>query len=134
MFRHLAGGEDPNAESIYRWHIDKRSGSRMQAGLTTDNWKRNLDDYVMSAKGLLLAMQRDGFSEDHPIPVDPDGEILNGSHRLACALCLKLKVVPVEYSDKHAWAPDWNYGWFLQHGIEISQLQGIMTDFYEMQR
>ena len=102
---------------VYAWHIDKRIGPRMKAGLVTDNWKRSLDDYYFSAFRLFTSMQEFGFLPNEPVPVDPDGEILGGAHRLACALALGIEDVPVSHSTNKVWAPPWHREWFVEHGM-----------------
>lgn len=97
----------------------------MRAGLTTDAVKRNVADYRLAATDLLQNML-EGFDPRHPIPIDPDGELLNGSHRLACAIALGIKGVPVELHSRRAWAPPWNAAWFLAHGMkpdEVAKLE-----------
>lgn len=128
FFRHLVGGNDRDSERVYRWHIDQRSGNRIRAGVATDRWKRSLDDYVEAACRLVGSMAF-GFDPAFPIPVDPDGEILDGSHRLACALALGLGAVPVERSDRHVWAPHWGYDWFVERGMPADDLERTLADW-----
>lgn len=131
FFRHLLGGDDPEAVELYRWHIWKRSGARMQAGLATDVNKRGIDDYLAGAVWLYQSMGMSGYDPNHPVPVDPDGELLNGSHRVACALALGIACVPVEQSTRRIWAPAWNAEWFRVNGLDdetIDSLQLIMTE------
>lgn len=128
LFRHLHNGGDPDAERLYRWHLWERSGHRMQAGLATDHWKRGIDDYVRSAIGLAHSMAQRGF--DGPsIPIDPDGELLDGSHRLGCALALGLESVPVEHKTRKVWAPAWDLAWFLSHGMSGEDLVRLQADY-----
>ena len=114
FFRHLYGGEDPDSERVYRWHIEKRSGGRMEAGLATDKWKTQTDDYVSSATGLFKSMSAGGFDERYPVPIDPDGELLDGSHRVSCALALEIPHIAVELRPDYVWAPAWDYLWFIE--------------------
>jgi len=131
FFRHLYGGEDPDSEHSYRLHIEARSGPRMEAGVATDQWKTETDDYVSSATGLFVSMSRDGFNPDHPIPIDLDGELFNGSHRLACALALKIPVVPTAINDAYVWAPAWDYYWFTCN-MPRSGNKRILHDWFEL--
>lgn len=101
----------------------------MEVGLATDGWKGSLDDYRHSAEALVHSMQLLGFDTIYPVPVDPVGELLNGSHRVACALALGIAEVPVERHATMAWAPDWDYMWFARNGmdtIHLSELQRVM--------
>lgn len=125
FFLHLLGGDDKEAADLYDWHIWERSGHRMKAGLTTDVSKRNVADYRFCAADLLRSMDR-GFDPRHPIPTDPIGELLNGSHRLACAIALGINGVPVIRHSTPVWAPDWDAAWFLAHRMaadEVAKLE-----------
>ena len=130
LFRSLlGGGSDPDAERVYKWTIEKRSGHRMAAGLKTDKWKRSVDHYLISAKALLNAMAHEGFDPQYAIPVDPEGELLDGSHRLAAALVLKMADVPVVRPSTVAWAPAWGRQWFADQGMSVSDLERIERDW-----
>lgn len=126
FFLHLLGGDDKEAADLYDWHIWERSGHRMKAGLTTDVIKRNVADYRFCAADLLRSMER-GFDPSHPIPIDPDGELLNGSHRLACAIALGIKGAPVELHSRPVWAPAWDAAWFLAHGMNLDDVARLET-------
>lgn len=118
FFRHLLGGKDANAERIYRWHIEQRSGPRMQLGLPTDQWKKTTADYVKGARDLLRSMEQYGFMPLRgSIPVDPDGELLGGAHRVACAMALGIPLVSINRLGSHVWAPPWCREWFIEHGM-----------------
>ena len=106
----------------------------MQAGLATDQWKRTEDDYVNSATDLLHSMQQFGFLQSEPIPIDINGELFGGAHRLACAIALQIKLVPVVTIQHAVWAPPWNEAWFVEHGIAPSDLKQIRDDFELLSR
>ena len=129
FFQALQWGHDPDAERVYRWMIAKRSGHRMQAGIATDQWKLTLTDYVNTASALLSSMRAGGFSAERPIPIDPDGELLDGSHRVACALTLGIAQVPVERRPQRAWAPPWGEAWFLANRIWDKDLERVRRDY-----
>lgn len=100
----------------------------MAAGLATDVWKQTIDHYVSAASTLYRSMVQGGFDDRCPIPVDPFGEILNGSHRLACALALDLESVPVDQKNRPVWAPPWGEAWFKDNGLEPRELEAIRWD------
>jgi hypothetical protein len=128
--RHLLGGNDADADRVYRWHLQKRLGARMAAGLPCDGWKTSVDDYVRSAIQLVQGMQWCGLRD--PVPIDPSGELLNGAHRVACALALGLGSIPVVREMRQAWAPAWGYDWFVQNGMSEGDLQRLRSDWREM--
>ena len=126
----LHGGEDKDAERVYRWHIATRIDSNRRAGLGMDTGKaRHPDLYVIEAKNLLASMQRQGFRLDCAIPLDPDGELLNGSHRTASALALGLASVPVVKGNRKVFAPAWDEGWFIANKCPADDLERIRKDF-----
>jgi hypothetical protein len=134
FFEHLLGGSDPEADLLYRWHIEERSGQRMRMGLATDRWKREVEDYVAAATDLLWAMKSMGFSTEGAVPVDPSGEILDGSHRVACALALRIKEIPVTREWRMVWAPPWDYAWFMAKGMSGDNLNRLEADFTRLAR
>jgi hypothetical protein len=107
----------------------QRNGPRFKAGLITDTWKKNVADYFVAAQALLKDMQANGFRADQAIPVDPNGELLGGAHRAACALSLGIETVPVTFPGVYVWAPPWDYRWFLDHGLERESLDQLMKDY-----
>lgn len=98
-------------------------------GLKTDGWKQDLDDYVNSAKNLFESMLNNGFAKFYALPVDPGMELLDGSHRLACALALWLEKVPVELMSRRVWAPAWDYDWFTAKEMPDEDFDQLMKDW-----
>jgi hypothetical protein len=133
-FRYLLGGDDPDAERIYRWHIAKRSGARMRAGMPTDMWKLSLNNYIGAAKTLLSSMQADGYLIEHRIPIDYYYELLGGSHRMACASALGLSNVPVLMHEQRVWAPPWDVSWFEKNGMEMSEIDRLVDTWEAMRQ
>lgn len=131
FFRQLRHGGDPDAWRVYLWHIEKRSGARMRAGLATDKWKTHPGDYVSSSMELLQSMAVDGFDPAYAIPLDPNGELLGGAHRVACALALD-KAVIVEHLPQAAWAPAWGRPWFVRNGMDGMDLMRLDKDWAEL--
>ena len=104
----------------------------MAAGLNTDKWKSRLEHYIFSAKALHKAMVHEGFDSYFPIPIDPNGELLDGSHRVACALALGIKEVPVYLRGHYVWAPAWDDQWFIDNGLSERDMNHLMGDWCEM--
>jgi len=127
--KHLSGGDDPDSERVYRWHIERRIASRMEAGLPTDQWKMKLDDYVSSARHLHESMRIKGFLKTFPVPIDPNGELLGGAHRVATALALDIKFIFVCLRPEYVWAPDWSYLWFIEMGMPELDKRRLILDW-----
>jgi len=122
FFRHLQEGDDPDSERVYRWHIKERTRGREPR-----SWKRSVEDYVTSCKGLLESMLASGFSPDHPLEYGQNGRLRAGAHRLACSLLLGLDayyvVVPLNGT------ATWGENWFVRHNIASADLQRIKLDW-----
>jgi hypothetical protein len=129
LFRHLSRGGDEDAVRIYTWHIDMRSGPRMKAGLATDRWKRSHDDYRTAAIALSSSMACRGFVPGFAVPIDQNGELLDGSHRVACALALGIKQIPVAPQERYVWAPAWGEAWFVENGMAAEDLERLRRDY-----
>lgn len=129
FFYHQFRGDDPDAERIYRWHIEKRCGRRFARGLPADGWKRNVNDYVTSAKILLTLIQKHGFVAEHAAPIDPNGELLDGAHRVSCALALGIKKIPVTMEQRRVSAPPWGREWFVANGMGYEDLERLCRDW-----
>lgn len=99
----------------------------MAAGLSTDGWKDALDDYVSAAAALFGSMAEKGFDPRHAVPIDPDGELLGGAHRVACALALEIERIPVERRPDRVWAPAWDADWFRVYGLGEEAIAGLQA-------
>jgi hypothetical protein len=133
FFRHLLGlHADPDAERVYLWHIKERSGPRMALGLATDQWKRTLYDYVRSSADLAASMRIHGFLPQCALPIDPNGELLGGAHRLACAIALSMPSIAVSRLPRMAWAPPWHREWFIEHGMSAPDIARLDDDWEMM--
>jgi hypothetical protein len=104
----------------------------MRRGLATDGWKLTVDDYVGTARLLCRSMAEYGFRVTDAVPIDPNGEMLDGSHRVACALALGIGVIPVKRESRHAWAPAWGYDWFVANGMGHDDLARLCRDWREL--
>ena len=124
LFRHILGGDDQEAVDLYFWHIAKR-----RADGFIDSEKNSPDDYRDGAMALAESMSQFGFDSRYPIPLDKNGEILGGAHRLGCALALDIDVVTLKFDDKEAWAPDWGHRWFREHGFPNVHRKRLLKDF-----
>lgn len=102
----------------------------MQAGLKTDVYKSSTGDYWSAAISLNQSMALRGFDPDHAVPVDEDGELLNGSHRVACAMALGIEEIHVVNMPGKVWAPAWDAAWFRTNGLDegtIAALQASLS-------
>lgn len=94
-----------------------------------DQGKPDDEVYLPQARALLGSMVEKGFDPVYAIPVDPDGEILGGAHRLACALALQLDSVPIVRRPQKAWAPPWGEDWFKANGMSAEDFVRLRQDW-----
>lgn len=117
MFRHFMNGDDEDSERVYLWHMRERQGAWAPA-----------DIYLIRARSLFASMSANGFDSRYPVPVDPNGELLDGGHRTSCALALDISA-HVRHHDQHVWAPDWGLNWFKDHKCPTGDFERIEADF-----
>lgn len=111
-----------SAEENYLNHILFRTGGREPGD---ENRKGSLDQFQQQFIELIDSMQTNGFDANHPIPVARrTGIILNGAHRLAAALCLGIKNVPIILQDDVD-GLTWNCNWFVMNGFSPTAIDEI---------
>ncbi len=90
--------------------------------------KRSVDDFVREAKNLFVSMSQIGFDPDYPVPFNRYG-ILNGCHRVACALALDIDVWAQEYDNKTvntAYDLEWLENTFSSEEIDIIKTTALL--------
>jgi hypothetical protein len=111
-----------------------RQASNAKVHLGMDS-KSGLAHYIETAGALCSSMARRGFVSipQWCIPVDPNGELLGGAHRVACALALGIDEVVVRNEEHTAWAPPWGEQWFIDNGMEEFDLERLRQDWASIQ-
>jgi hypothetical protein len=123
-FLHLNDGSDPESTRLYLWHINARTG-----GIEPGGGKSTLAAYMTHARALQRHMKAHGFNDDHPIRVGTNGRLMDGAHRIACALALGVRRIPVVTVDKPGRARDWGAACLTGHGIDPDDLARLEADF-----
>lgn len=132
FFRYLANGKDrEDSERLYRWHIKSRRKANRRVGVGMDTGKSGTEQYVYDATVLFRSMWRNGFDYRYSIPIDPDGELLDGAHRTACALALGIDCY-VQHMPQKVWAPAWDRQWFIDNGMSEEDLSRALADWNTM--
>jgi hypothetical protein len=106
----------------------------MTAKVATDKWKLSVDDYVTACRSLADSMSAMGFHVKGTVPIDPDHELLDGSHRVACAVALGIKEISVVERSQKVWAPPWNYEWFLANEMKPEDRVRLKADWEAMRQ
>jgi hypothetical protein len=89
------------------------------------------DAYLPQAKALFASMVTNGF--EGAVPIDPNGELLDGAHRVACALALGIGEIVVKHEARHAFAPAWGEQWFIENGVDEYDLERLRQDWASIQ-
>lgn len=118
--------DSKEAQKLYLWHI----ATRRNSGLVDSN-KSTIDVFLPHARQLFDSMKEVGFQKLDAVPVDPNLDILDGSHRVACALALN-EDVWVRPLNKLAWAPPWDAPWFRRYGISEEDVEGLLKDYMRL--
>lgn len=126
FFRWLDGANDPRAEWLYRWHIEQRTGGR-----EARSWKTTIEDYVTAARDLLQAMSARGFDSAFPIHIGSNGALMDGAHRVACAVMLDEPIV-IKQIAKFGRAAPWDYQWFAERGLSTADCMQLVRHLHRM--
>ncbi|TBU93900.1 FkbM family methyltransferase [Phytopseudomonas dryadis] len=121
------GDQADAARALYRRHILQRTNGREPESLG----KTCLEDYERSFIALIESIRAEGLQEACAIPVDGEGRILNGAHRLAIALALGLKSVPVVRLPPPWKGLEWGMGWFLHYGFKPAEINRLLQCWIE---
>lgn len=118
------GSIDP--EYLYDCHIQMRTGGVEPNSVYR---KQSTDDYKYYFQITIQDIKNNGFDANDPIKVSQKtGLILNGAHRLAAALALGVKKVPVVY-DPVDLGREWDIQWFSRNGFSADELMFIAQMF-----
>lgn len=71
------------------------------------------DLYLEKFKSLIKSFEKQGFDLKHPITVNKKNELVDGSHRLACALYFDVKKIKIKRSE--VLESNYGMGWFEKH-------------------
>ena len=101
--------------------------------LLSINKKIKPEDLLQNKEGtiqqLVESFKKEGYQPDFPISVNANLKLVDGSHRLACALYFKTKSVMVEKSE--TMEIDYGLDWFREY-FEPDQLQSIQDSYQEL--
>jgi hypothetical protein len=111
LFRQLKWGGDVRALTVYREHIAQRTG-----GHEKRSWKRSVDDYLFGAREMRGAMERRGFLSAYPVQTGNNLNLMDGAHRIACAIVLGCNV-HVQVKDKPGNAAPWDEAFMKRGGM-----------------
>lgn len=129
----INGVENEKNLSLYSRMILCRSGANEGMYYFQENTRCGAKEYIESMKKICLSMRKEGFKQDHFVPIGENGILLNGAHRTAVALALEEEVW-VRYYEGQLGNIDFNEGWFDQNGFNWEDKLRIFrayADLYE---
>lgn len=123
-----SGGDVQDATRVYLWHLSerrKRTYDGNKGGPYDPQWQTR---FLSEAFDLHYDMLVNGFDARYPVPLDEDGELMGGAHRVACALAVGCEVVVQTFQTK-AWAPPWDRSWFVEHDMNEADMKRLDEDW-----
>lgn len=120
--------KDTWSENIYREHIEN-----FNKGIEGDiSGKDNIDKFVESFKKLYLDIRENGFSSSTSlIPIDKNGNIIDGSHRLAICLALNQEVYCIRFDIN---ANIYDYKYFIGNGLDENILEQAILEYIRLKQ
>ncbi len=119
--------KDTFSRRIYEEHVRSISnGSFKEPG---NDQKNSLDSFLDTFETVYSSISRGGFdAKKSLIPISKNGSIINGAHRVACAISLNtpVKCVRLDTID-HVY----DYKFFFDRGLEPRMLDAAATKFVE---
>ncbi|MGJ9385331.1 UDP-N-acetylglucosamine 2-epimerase [Salipaludibacillus sp. CF4.18] len=82
-------------------------------------------------KRLIKSIEKKGFQSDSPVRVDSNMQLLDGSHRMACALFFNIEEVPVKRL-KRTLNVDYSIDWFKDQGFTKNEIRIIEEKLVEL--
>lgn len=97
---------------------------------TRCNMIKNIPDYMKNNRDnfirLIKSIKHNGFNINKPILVNNEGMIIDGAHRLACALYFDISKVSIITNDEYYdFIPrDYSKDWFIKNNLEDCIIYG----------
>ena len=68
---------------------------------------------------IINSFQKEGFNDKHPIIINNEFMLFEGTHRMACALYFKIKRIPVTFDERMInLKTDYSINWFKKNNLE----------------
>ena len=112
---------------LYKAHIITFNGGYELPDTTLQNntiIKKNIDDFIKVFNELIEDMKLNGYNKQYPIPIDQNGIIENGTHRLLTAYYFNIKPELKQITGR---GQQYDYNFFLQRQGKPS-LERIYAD------
>ncbi|WP_249979311.1 tetratricopeptide repeat protein [Vreelandella olivaria] len=128
--KHLISEKEENSSidwyKIYLRHIYLRTRGNEPGS----SHKNNLIDYTIIFSEVINSIRNNGFNDLYSVPVAKDGIPVNGAHRTAAALALKIESIPIVLSNKEVGAK-WDLEWFINHGFNEKEVHELVYSWVD---
>ena len=116
------------AENLYKEHL------RLWNNFSEyDNPEKNTYEAFKGSFDTLLDSMRDkGFDSQYPVPVTPEGLLLNGAHRTAAAFVHSKEVPTVVSTDPQAGQVDCSLSFFQNLGMDGSSCDSLVSEYAKL--
>ncbi len=103
------------------------------AYFTEYSMKRGWKAFDTSFRELIDSVKKNGFAREYFIPVDSDGSLLNGRHRLAVAVALDIPVWTrvYLYTGFHR---KYDREWLAELGFSDEEIKEIVEEYYRLKK
>lgn len=133
----LQGIEEGEGSRLYTKFIDKKGieeplSNKVFAFFSDYEQKIGVPAYQNSFQKLIKSMKTNGFEKEYFIPLDKHGEIINGAHRLAAALALKIPIWAVDFPLFEGFGFDFSEEWMGKNGFLYEEIQTVKGQFEQL--
>jgi len=124
----LSGCGNNDILSLYKRTCLMRTGGVEPINDYGDSVKNNIDDYITQFKKLIISLQETGYDQTRPIPMEANGYLAGGAHRIAAASALDMDV-EVQYVEKGC---RFDFSWFVENGFATHDRMRILKGFVDI--
>lgn len=118
------------AQELYKKHIEAFSDGTFTEEGNKD--KNSIERYIETFDKIIDSFKEKGFDEEVSlIPVGRDREILDGSHRVACAIYFNSKVKVIQFKGLGV---DYGFGFFRQRVLDEFYLDFIAKEYVNLKK
>ena len=118
------------AQELYKKHIEAFSDGTFTEQGNKD--KNSIEKYIETFDKVIDSFKEKGFDEEVSlIPVGRDREILDGSHRVACAIYFKTKLRVIQFKNLSV---DYGFDFFRRRVLDEFYLDFIAKEYVNLKK
>ena len=116
-------------KSLYARSILLWNNADEKIGVFSSRAKQTVNEHISAMYELLEEMSKNGFDKNKYIPINSDGVLLDGAHRLAAALSLNEKVF-VRKLNNHS--NPVSFDWYVKNGFDLRDQLEILRGYADL--